>query len=489
MDYLRPLFFFFVSLSLLLAAPSPAQRKSKPHAPTCGTWDLVFSPNPNSGPVFSSVAAVPGTAELWAVGNYLFFYSLPLIEHWDGTAWEIVASPNIPNANHYVYGVTAVAPNNAWAVGRYEPQGGGSRTLVLHWDGISWSIISSPSPATYTGLYAVAAVSATDVWAVGYYYSQTGQQTLIEHWDGTAWSIVPSPNVSPNNVLAAVTAVPNSQTAWAVGYYYRTTDGLPSTLIQRWDGTNWSVVPSPDGSAQGSNLLFGVSSAGPNDAWAVGTYQVQNTVFLPLTEHWDGTTWQIVPSPPLSSSYTELNSVFSLSATDVWAVGSYFNENAARLTLAQHWDGTSWQVFDTPDPAGTDSNEAINVFGSVANVPGVGVWAVGYYQRLGTPSQTLTAFYCPVGGPTPTPHAYCNGNCQPVLDSDAHRNREPFTNTDANRNNDTNGECYTDSDGYSYGDPDGYTDDYTKADAYAKARTDAKASSVTAAETVSGSFR
>ena len=333
-------------LCILITASAREQGVREPYGPTCGTWDLVFSPNPNGGPIFSAVTAVPGTVELWAVGNYLFNYSLTLTEHWDGTTWEIVASPNIPSANHYVYGVSAIAPNDVWAVGRYEPQGGGSRTLVLHWDGTSWSIVPSPNPATYNGLYAVAAVSASDVWAVGYYYSKSAQQTLIEHWDGTSWTIVPSPNVGArDNLLRAVSAVPNSQTAWATGYYYRTTDGLPSTLIQRWDGATWSVVASPDGSGQGSNLLFGVSSAGPKDAWAVGTYQVKNTVFLPLTEHWDGTTWQIVPSPSLSSSYTELNSVFVLSATDVWAVGSYFNDVAAQLTLAQHWDGTSWQVF------------------------------------------------------------------------------------------------------------------------------------------------
>jgi hypothetical protein len=403
MNHIRPLTLVCLLLSFVITLSARLQGTRERQTPTCGTWDVVFSPSPNGSPYLSSVAAVPGTVELWSVGSYVFNYWLTVTEHWDGTTWEIVASPNIPNANHYVYAVTTVAPNDVWAVGRYEPQAGGSRTLVLHWDGTSWSIIPSPNPATYNGLYAVAAVSATDIWAVGYYFTESTQRTLIEHWDGSSWSIVPSPNIGTSwNLLAAVTAVPNSQTAWAVGYYYRA-DGLPSTLIQRWDGTTWSLVPSPDGSGQGSNLLFGVSSTGPDDAWAVGTYQVKNTVFLPLTEHWDGTTWQIVPSPPLSSSYTELNSVFSLSATDVWAVGSYFNDNAARLTLAQHWDGTSWQVFATPNPAGTDSNEAINVFGSVVNVPGVGVWAVGYYERLGTSAQTLTAFYCPAGGPTPTP--------------------------------------------------------------------------------------
>jgi hypothetical protein len=170
------------------------------------------------------VAAVPGTVELWSVGNYVFNYWLTLTEHWDGTAWEIVASPNVANANHYVYGVTAVAPNDVWAVGRYEPQGGGSRTLVLHWDGTSWSIVPSPNPATYNGLYAIAAASDSDIWAVGYYFTESAQRTLIEHWDGTSWNIVPSPNIGTSwNLLTAVTAVPNSQAVWAAGYYYRRT--------------------------------------------------------------------------------------------------------------------------------------------------------------------------------------------------------------------------------------------------------------------------
>jgi len=319
--------------------------------------------------------------------------------------------------------VFALAPNDVWAVGRYDPQGGGSSTLILHWDGVSWSIVPSPNPTVYNELRAVTAAALNDVWAVGYHFVSSltpqvlGQQTLIEHWDGTSWSIVPSPNVGTHdNLLQAVTVVPNAQAnLWAVGYYYRD-DGNPSTLVQQWNGTSWSVVPSwrvvpsPDGSMR-ENYLTGVSSAGSNDAWAVGYYNLPNGLYLPLTEHWDGTSWQVLPSPSLSPSLTAPTAVSSsTSAKEVWAVGSYFNEHAAQLTLAQHWNGTSWQVFATPNPAGTDSNEAINVFTSVASVPGVGVWAVGYYQRFGTPAQTLTAFYCPVGSPTPTPTpvAYCD---------------------------------------------------------------------------------
>jgi hypothetical protein len=332
----------------------------------------------------------------------VFNYWQTLVERWDGTSWQIVTSPNYQNANHYLYGIGAIARHDVWAVGRYEPQGGGSRTLVLHWNGTSWSIVPSPNAAVYDGLYAVAAASATDVWAVGYYYSNSAQRTLIEHWDGTSWSIVSSPNVGAHdNLLRAISVVPNSQIVWVVGYYYRD-DGNPSTLTQRWDGTAWSVVASPDGSTR-ENYLSGVSGTGPNDVWAVGYYNTPTGLYLSLTEHWDGNSWQIVPSPSLSSSLTALTAVSSISTTDVWAVGTYYGPSA-QLTLAEHWNGNSWQVFNTPNPAG-NINGAINEFNSVTNVPGMGVWAVGDYEVRdpASPSQTLTAFYCPVGGATPTP--------------------------------------------------------------------------------------
>src|SRR5438132_14227897 len=57
-----------------------------------------------------------------------------------------------------------------------------------------WSIVPSPSVsgAPYNFLNAVACVSPSDCWAVGD-YAAAKFQTLIEHWDGTSWSIVTSP--------------------------------------------------------------------------------------------------------------------------------------------------------------------------------------------------------------------------------------------------------------------------------------------------------
>ena len=43
-----------------------------------------------------------------------------LTEHWNGTAWSVVASPNLGTSDNVLYGVAAVAANDVWAVGYYQ---------------------------------------------------------------------------------------------------------------------------------------------------------------------------------------------------------------------------------------------------------------------------------------------------------------------------------------------------------------------------------
>jgi hypothetical protein len=202
-----------------------------------------------------------------------------------------------------------------------------------------------------------------------------------------------------DNLLKKVTILPDPTASielghvWVAGYYYRD-DGNPSTLTLRWNGSAWTVVPSPDASTR-ENYLSGLGGNGRGDLWSTGVYNRPDGLYLPLTEHWNGEEWSVVQAQSVSSSYTVLSSVAPISERDVWAVGSYFNANAAQLTLAEHWDGTSWQIAYTPNPAGEIDNTRVNVLNSVASVPKVGVWAVGYYQIHGTQAQTLIEFYCP----------------------------------------------------------------------------------------------
>src|SRR2546423_8736565 len=82
-----------------------------------------------------------------------------------------------------------------------------------------WSVVLSPNGDSTSGLSSVAAVSANDIWAVGNSGSQRGSgQTLIEHWNGTQWSLVQSPSTgSLYNTLTGV-AVVSTNDVWAVGW-------------------------------------------------------------------------------------------------------------------------------------------------------------------------------------------------------------------------------------------------------------------------------
>jgi len=63
----------------------------------------------------------------------------------------------------------------------------------------NWTGTQPPSPgAAGNELFGVAALSACDAWAVGDdLTSNGGRQTLTEHWNGSSWTVLPSPARGP----------------------------------------------------------------------------------------------------------------------------------------------------------------------------------------------------------------------------------------------------------------------------------------------------
>ena len=224
------------------------------------SWTRVKSPNAGqpAGGQLSSVVALAAD-DAWAVGSFgQGAPSRTLIEHWDGTAWTVVPSPNkgpFPNA---LSDVDAVAPDDIWAVGTWFTKAFDDRTLTLHWNGATWSRVASPNagPASAANdLVSVAAVATDDVWAVGL----RGLKTLAMHWDGTAWAVVASPTPEGIADLAAVVAVATDD-VWAVGGFVDHTANAVRTLVEHWDGTAWSVVASAN-KGPSDNHLWGISAA------------------------------------------------------------------------------------------------------------------------------------------------------------------------------------------------------------------------------------
>jgi hypothetical protein len=80
----------------------------------------------------------------------------------------------------------AIADHDLWAVGSSISS---QQPLAAHFNGTSWSVVSTP--VVQGGVFNdVSAAASNDVWAVGYQTSGSSISTLIEHWNGTSWSIV-----------------------------------------------------------------------------------------------------------------------------------------------------------------------------------------------------------------------------------------------------------------------------------------------------------
>ena len=315
-------------------------------------WSQVASPNPGGSANRNQLLGVAAlsASNAWAVG---FYYPTPktLIEHWNGTAWKHVASP-APGSGSTLTGIAATSRSNAWAVGT-STNGTTTQALVLRWNGTTWSQVASPSLSCPAGisLNAVAATSSSNAWAVGYCNTDTASQTLILHWDGTTWSQVasPGPSCPPGVSLNGVAALSSSR-AWAVGDCYASS-GV-QTVILRWNGTAWKRVASPDPGSSSGSALSAVAATSSTSAWAVGDYGLGTLgATQTLVLHWNGTAWSQVtsPIPGASGSQNNLLAVAALSASEAWAVGDYQHVAAGSgYTLTEHWDGTSWNYVPSP---------------------------------------------------------------------------------------------------------------------------------------------
>ncbi|HZU70608.1 MAG TPA: hypothetical protein VFA09_25265 [Ktedonobacteraceae bacterium] len=370
------------------------------------SWKVV--PSPGAGTFQNQLGSVDAlsSSDAWAVGTSSngsiqqnTVVTSALIEHWNGRQWSVVRSPKPGDGDYGLEGVAALSSNDAWAVG-YSWDKQVMSTLIEHWDGKQWSIVQSPKPQfDQSNLSSIAAVSSNDIWTVGYTLDlkTSASKTLIEHWDGSRWSIVPSPNgVLAQNILYKV-AVVSTNDIWTVGYssnsgYYNSGNLI---LIEHWDGRQWSIVSGPNLGGANEQILSGLAVVSSNDIWAVGfsTSGSNSSTIKTLIEHWDGSRWSIVSSPNPGVGGNQLNDVVARSSDDVWAVGysprsRYPGQES--LALVEHWNGKQWSVVKNTD-FGTDSN----LLYAIAQVPRTGeLWAVGTVQvSTFSSSRTLVELY------------------------------------------------------------------------------------------------
>ncbi len=368
------------------AAAAPAQ------------WVTTASPNHggNQGDFLSGVSCVSSN-DCVAVGEHSSLHNRrakPLIESWNGRAWSITPSPYPTAVTNILQGVSCSSATACTAVG-YDESTTVDEPLIESWNGSVWSVSPSPSPGNIQNeLRSVSCVTANFCMAVGFYETQGSgsnqPQTLTEVWDGTTWSIVPSPDGSTGYNLLSSISCTGVNSCIATGYDDNSV--AFQTLIESWDGSSWSIVPSPDqsnGGATANNFLEGVSCTGASSCMAAGFYYMnQYQDGRSLMESWDGTSWTIDPSPNQGTGYNDVGAVSCTGSSNCVAVGSSNDTPSgtpsANETLIESWDGTSWTLTPSPSLHSTDNGlAAVSCSGpSTCSAVGTHTNAAGLFRTL-----------------------------------------------------------------------------------------------------------
>jgi len=249
------------------------------------------------------------------------------------------------------------------------------------WNGTTWT--AAPGPTDSNGysqgfLQGVSCPSANQCIGVGQINNATvGYQAGIESWNGSKWSIVPSPNPSPTTTSALYSVSCASPSA-CVAVGTDNVGGAGHTLIESWNGTVWTIVPNPS-PATGQNLLKGVSCVAASACTAVGFHTTGQP--QALIESWDGTTWSTRANPAPVFSY--LQSVSCVGRNRCTAVG--WGPNG---TLVESEGDTGWSVVPSPNPV-----PASGFLSSVSCTSGMSCSATGsFYDGQGN-APTLAEQY------------------------------------------------------------------------------------------------
>jgi hypothetical protein len=275
-----------------------------------------------------------------------------------GVSWTETTVPTKPSGATYTEldNSSCVSETTCFAVGQYVNSASLPKPYALRREGTTWTLydpLPLPAGVSEAWLTDISCNSSSDCTAVGYDRPEAGQiRTYIVHWNGSGWSLQTSPNVAgaPTNFLKGVSCT-SSTACTAVGYADPVTPFTYAPLVERWNGTSWSIESSSLPSGATSGKLNGVSCAGASDCFAVGT---ASSVAYAI--RWKEGTWTTLNGPlPAVASLSNFEDVSCTASTTCFAVGTY-DTSAHGKALAAAWDGSGWTVGYVPNPGSTTNS-------------------------------------------------------------------------------------------------------------------------------------
>ena len=201
-----------------------------------------------------------------------------LVLSWDGTTWTVAATPNkSTDGDNELHGIWSASPTSCFAVGLWQPGSlQSASTLIERWNGMTWTIITSPnsSAGNWNGLNGVSCASATSCVAVGFVQDSglTFSRSLVERWNGTVWAVVASANrASSTETILDGVSCPTITSCFAVGISRPTTSsGRITTVVEHSTGGTFTLQTSPNTPGTADSRLSAVRCTGAATCVAVG---------------------------------------------------------------------------------------------------------------------------------------------------------------------------------------------------------------------------
>jgi hypothetical protein len=334
-----------------------------PQAANAAKWSIQYTPIIGSeyGRSFAGVSC-SGPLECTAVGYYTVTGLAEfdaLAETWNGSRdeWLPETQPPLPaNAEDSKLNGVSCQPTMCMAVGWYLVKSATVPLVEYRRGGYQWVVQSTPAVSgTLNMLNAVSCSSSTACTAVG--------GSIVERWNGTEWKVQSIPTSSEATKLEGVSCY-SSTTCVAVGYEENAGAKVP--LSELWNGTEWKLLSTPNPEGKTSELK-GIACASFG-CIAVGRYskEVKPGKKAPtsLAERWTGTEWKVLSTPtPEKAAEWRLSGVSCQSSGTTCTAVGYYEESAQEdvRTLAEGWNGAEWKIQSTPNVEKANFDELYGV--------------------------------------------------------------------------------------------------------------------------------
>ena len=348
---------------------------SSPNA--CWGGQTSIEQTPNLTAVYEN-----SPSDAWAGGLYDKVNSFTSLIHWDGNKWHRANTANVPGISKPdIYGIYMVGGGEGYAVGAQGSATGATcgdtfcpaaytwNTITSNWwQGVTVAQCANVAGCNMTSVY-FATIGPIDGWAVG---SNGGIWTYSKSSPGWAFAAtgLPSGFSATLNSVFINNPGSNNPAGWAVG-----NGGVILSLNCNAAPCVWSQGSIP-GLSSGVNL-YGIYFANSNDGWIVGS---GNTIISTIN---NGANWVLgsaASAPPTAvwrSVHVDTYGTTSGSG-DGWAVGYDTGSTPANNQLLAWYNGGGWTVpYSLPIASGLGLE-------SVFTTSPTDGWAVGAQPSVGT---------------------------------------------------------------------------------------------------------